>query len=51
VARLIVQASKYTQIWITTHALALADRVEEHSGVPRVRLEMDDGETLVAQQE
>jgi predicted ATPase len=50
-ARLIVQASKYTQIWITTHAQALADRVEEHSGVPRVRLLMDDGETLVAQQE
>ena len=47
-ARLIVRASKYTQLWITTHSTPLAERIEEHSGLPRIRLSMDDGETKVA---
>lgn len=47
-ARLIVLASKYTQLWITTHSRPLAEKVEEYSGVPRVRLEMKNGETIVA---
>jgi predicted ATPase len=47
-ARLIVLASKHTQLWITTHSKALAERIEEYSGVPRVRLEMRNGETTVA---
>src|SRR5215471_13589964 len=46
-AHLIVRASKNTQLWITTHSQALADRIEKHSGVPRVRLRMSDGETQV----
>jgi len=46
-ARLIVVASKQTQLWITTHSRTLAERIEEHSGVPRVRLEMRNGETAV----
>jgi len=45
-ARLIVVASKHTQLWITTHSRALAERIEEYSGVPRIRLEMNDGETI-----
>jgi predicted ATPase len=45
-ARLIVVASKYTQLWITTHSRALAERIEEYSGMPRIRLEMKDGETI-----
>jgi predicted ATPase len=45
-ARLIVVASKYTQLWITTHSRALSERIEEYSGVPRIRLEMRDGETI-----
>lgn len=44
-ARLIVHASKYTQLWITTHSTALAERIEEHSGLPRVRLSLVNGET------
>jgi predicted ATPase len=48
-ARLIVVASKRTQLWITTHSEALAERVEKHSGVPRVRLELKDGETKLGQ--
>lgn len=46
-AHLIVRASKNTQLWITTHSQPLADRIEKHSGVPRVRLYMSDGETQV----
>ena len=46
-ARLIVQASKNTQLWITTHSQALAERIEQHSGLPRLRLKMVNGETLV----
>jgi predicted ATPase len=46
-AHLIVRAAKYTQLWITTHSQSLADRIEKHSGVPRVRLCMSDGETQV----
>jgi predicted ATPase len=45
-ARLIVVASEHTQLWITTHSRALAERIEEYSGVPRIRLEMRDGETI-----
>lgn len=47
-ARLIVTASKSTQIWITTHSKALAERIEQHSGLSRIRLEMRNGETVVA---
>jgi len=39
-AHLIVRASKNTQLWITTHSEPLADRIEQHSSVPRVRLRM-----------
>jgi predicted ATPase len=46
-ARLIVRASKYTQLWITTHSQPLAERIEQHSGMPRVRLCMAQGETKV----
>jgi predicted ATPase len=48
-ARPIVGASKYTQLWITTHSEPLAERIEEHSQIPRVRLRMDNGETRVAE--
>lgn len=46
-ARLIVRASKDTQLWITTHSQPLAEHIEQHSGLPRVRLRMDNGETIV----
>jgi predicted ATPase len=47
-ARLIVRASEDTQLWITTHSEPLAERIERHSGLQRVRLSMEDGETRVA---
>ena len=48
-ARLIVIAAKNTQLWITTHSQALAERIEKHSGVSRVCLGLKDGETIVCQ--
>ncbi|HYP12732.1 MAG TPA: AAA family ATPase, partial [Bryobacteraceae bacterium] len=47
-AALIVRASRDTQLWITTHSRALAERIEEHSGLPRIALSMVQGETTVA---
>jgi predicted ATPase len=46
-ARLIVRAAQDTQLWITTHSEPLAERIERHSGLPRVRLCLIDGETQV----
>ncbi len=46
-ARLIVLSSRHTQLWITTHSESLAERIEKHSGLPRIRLSMVDGETRV----
>jgi predicted ATPase len=46
-ARLMARASKHTQLWITTHSRRLAESIEQHSGLPRVRLRMVDGETKV----
>jgi predicted ATPase len=46
-ARLVVGAAKHTQLWITTHSRVLAERIERHSGIPRVRLCMLEGETAV----
>ncbi len=45
-ARLIVRAAKHTQLWITTHSQPLAEAIEQHSGLPRVRLNMVDDETI-----
>jgi predicted ATPase len=47
-AKLIVAVSKDTQLWITTHSTELASRIEEQSGIPRVRLAMTAGETVLA---
>ena len=44
-SRLITNASKYTQLWITTHSTALAETVERHSGSERIRLRLVNGET------
>jgi predicted ATPase len=45
-ARLIVLASQHTQLWITTHSQPLANRIEKYSGVPKIQLEMKNGETI-----
>src|SRR5262249_43845180 len=46
-ARLIVQASRFSQLWITTHSETLAGHIHRESGVAPVRLEKFQGETRV----
>jgi len=48
-AKMIVRASKYSQMWITTHSLRLAELIEQHSGQPSIRLVLVNGETRVCQ--
>lgn len=47
-ARLITSASRRSQLWITTHSPALAEKIEEYSGEAPVRLTMVEGETRLA---
>lgn len=46
-AKLIADASHATQLWITTHSERLAAKIEEHSGVPRIRLRLREGATVL----
>lgn len=45
--QLMFRAAERTQLWITTHSRALADSIEQHSGIERVRLHMFEGETRI----
>jgi predicted ATPase len=49
-ARLIVRASRDSQLWITTHSEALAGAIEGLSGAKPIRLEKVEGETRVVGQ-
>jgi predicted ATPase len=49
-ARLILRASRDTQLWITTHSEVLAERIERLSGTVPIRLEKVNGETRVVGQ-
>ena len=46
-AELIVHAAKYSQVWISTHATILVDRIRDLSGVQPIRLQLVNGETVV----
>jgi predicted ATPase len=46
-AKLIARAAQTSQLWITTHSLELANHIEQFSGQPPVRLQLEDGETRV----
>jgi predicted ATPase len=46
-AKLIVMASRSSQIWITTHSVPLADFIESYSGISSVQLEKHNGETII----
>jgi predicted ATPase len=46
-AKLIEQASKHSQMWITTHSLSLAKAIERSSGQKRIRLHKVEGETRI----
>ncbi|RKH13426.1 DUF2813 domain-containing protein [Corallococcus praedator] len=45
--RLIVNAAKHSQVWVTTHAEELANTVSQHSGAEPVHLEKQQGATTV----
>jgi predicted ATPase len=49
-ARLLLRASRSSQLWITTHSEALAAMIERESGSAPIRLEKVDGETRVVGQ-
>lgn len=46
-ARLIADASRYSQIWVTTHSRDLANFIEELTGYAPIELEKVDGETRI----
>jgi predicted ATPase len=49
-ARLIVDSSAHSQIWITTHAMQLADAICSNSGHVAIQLEKVDGQTQIQNQ-
>jgi predicted ATPase len=49
-ARMIVRASRDSQLWVTTHSARLAELIERHSGEPNIKLELVNGETRVVGQ-
>lgn len=49
-AQLIVQTSRNSQLWVTTHSARLAELIERHSGKPSIKLELVNGETRVVGQ-
>jgi predicted ATPase len=49
-ARLITQASKNSQLWITTHSPRLAELIEGYSNEPNIKLELVNGETRIVGQ-
>jgi predicted ATPase len=46
-ARMIVRASKSSQLWITTHSSYLAESIERYSGEQSIKLELLNGQTAV----
>jgi predicted ATPase len=46
-AQLIIDASKHSQLWVTTHSLALADAIGQISGIQPHRLQLLNGETVL----
>lgn len=49
-AKLITDASAHSQLWITTHAMPLADAICRDSACKPIKLEKVEGETLVENQ-
>jgi predicted ATPase len=50
-ARQLVNAGKYSQLWVVTHSQRLAELVEKFSGEAPIRLEITGGETRVKGQQ
>ena len=50
-AKQLVNAGKYSQLWVVTHSQRLAELVEKYSGEAPIKLELVGGETRVMGQE
>lgn len=50
-AKQLVNAGKYSQLWVVTHSQRLAELVEKYSGEAPIKLELVGGETRVIGQE
>ncbi len=46
-AHLIVDATRYSQVWVTTHSQPLAEHIRGASGVQPIALQLINGETVV----
>ncbi len=46
-ARLIAEASRYTQLWLTTHSNELAEMIKQYCEVQHYQLDQENGETVV----
>jgi len=46
-ARLIVDAAEFSQIWVSTHSTLLARSIQEISGTDPIELELSEGETRI----
>jgi predicted ATPase len=46
-AELIVDAARYSQVWVTTHSTPLTEAIERKSRVSPVVLRLVEGETMV----
>ena len=49
-ARLVIKASERSQVWVTTHSVALADAIAVETGEPSIQLEKVEGETRIVGQ-
>jgi predicted ATPase len=47
-ANLIANAAQHSQLWVTTHSVALAELLEQRANASLIRLEKHKGETVVA---
>ena len=48
-AKLIAEASRYTQIWLTSHSMALATLIKAHAAFSLFELSIEDGASSLAQ--
>jgi predicted ATPase len=49
-AGLIIEASRQSQVWVTTHSRELAQAVVEGGGTRPIELALVEGETVIAEQ-
>ena len=48
-ARLIAEASQYTQLWVTSHSPDFADMIKKYCEVSHIQLDQKNGETVIVE--